>query len=277
MPLPMQGKKLFPGQQNVARRRLRPGAPDRGRGDRALDPAENVAKAYAVEFGFELRPVGISFRARFVARVVPETVRDDVDQRALEFFGVGVAELGFRQFLQAVVKEPWMIERGLQDQRFAARDGGAMTAMERTCRQVRARGDITLFAKSRAPRKLTRRAARAAGLVVPRTAARPDVRRGKQAPQPGGEILPIVTAHSFVGDGPDDFRKPRLERGAPLRRLERSSFALPGPQHVGEWPAVVEHVLDRLAPAGAREIVRILPVRQRGEFETLAGLDQRQG
>src|SRR6516225_2951968 len=151
MPLPMQGKKLLPGQQNVARRRLRPGTPDRWRGNRALDPAENVAKAQAIELGFELRPIGIGFRARFVARVVPETVSDGVDQRALEFFGVGVAELGFRQFFHAVVQQPWMIERGLQDQRLATRDRGAMAAMERTCGKMRARGDVALLPEGRAP------------------------------------------------------------------------------------------------------------------------------
>src|SRR5262249_50507952 len=182
MPLPMQGKKLFPGQQNVARRRLRPGAPDRRRGDRALDSAENVAKAESVEVGFELRPVGISIGARLVPGVVLETVRDDVDQCALELFGVGVAELGFGQFFHAVVQQPRMIERGLQDQRLATRDGGAMAAMERTCRQVRARGDIALLAKGRALRKLTRGATWAAGPGVPRTAARPAARRPEQAP-----------------------------------------------------------------------------------------------
>ena len=46
----MQGKKLFPGQQNIARRGFWPGAPDRGGGDRALDPAENVAEPETGKF-----------------------------------------------------------------------------------------------------------------------------------------------------------------------------------------------------------------------------------
>ena len=79
----MQGKKLFPGQQNIAWRGLGPGAPDRGGGDGALDPAEAVGKAQADKLGLELRPVGVGFRARLSAAVMPKTVGHDVDQRAL--------------------------------------------------------------------------------------------------------------------------------------------------------------------------------------------------
>src|SRR6476646_6498792 len=177
MPLPMQGKKLFPGLQNIARRRLRPGAPDRRRGDRALEPAENIIKAGTRELCFELRTVGAGVGARFVAGIVPETVRHDIDQRALELFRIGVAELGFRQFFHAIVQEPRMIERGLQDQRLAARDGGAMTAMQRACGEMRAGGDIALLAEGRPPRKLARGATWATGLVIPGPAPRPDIRR----------------------------------------------------------------------------------------------------
>ena len=153
----MQGKKLLPGQQNVARRRLRPRAPDRGCGDRALEPAENIIKARPRELSFELRPVGAGLGARFVAGIVPETVRHDIDQRALELFRISVAKLGFRQFFHAVVKEPRMIERGLQYQRLAARDGGAMTAMQRACGEMRAGGDIALLAEGAPPFRAARR------------------------------------------------------------------------------------------------------------------------
>ena len=43
----------------------------------------------------------------------------DIDQRAFEPLGIGVAELERGQFLQVVVQQPGVIERGLQDQRLA--------------------------------------------------------------------------------------------------------------------------------------------------------------
>ena len=52
----------------------------------------------------------------------------DVDQRGLEPFGIGMAELELAEFLQVVVQQPGMVERRLQDQRLAQRDRGAMAA-----------------------------------------------------------------------------------------------------------------------------------------------------
>lgn len=43
----MQGDKLFPGLQNVIMGGLRLGAPDRQRGDGALDAGEQVGKSAA--------------------------------------------------------------------------------------------------------------------------------------------------------------------------------------------------------------------------------------
>jgi len=40
----MQGKKLLPGVQNIVGRGERPDAPDRGRGDGALDARDEVGK-----------------------------------------------------------------------------------------------------------------------------------------------------------------------------------------------------------------------------------------
>jgi len=50
---------------------------------------------------------------------------EDIDQRAFELLRIGVTEFGRGEFLEMIVQEPGMIERGPQDQRFAARDGGA--------------------------------------------------------------------------------------------------------------------------------------------------------
>ena len=66
----------------------------------------------------------------------------DVDQRGLEPFGVGIAELERGQFLQVVVQQPGMIERGLQDQRLAQRHRGAGAAMQRARRHLLADHDI---------------------------------------------------------------------------------------------------------------------------------------
>ena len=57
-------------------------------------------------------------------------VGEHVDQRAFELLRIGVAELGGGEFLHVVVQQPRMIDRGLQDQRLAARNGGAMAAMQ---------------------------------------------------------------------------------------------------------------------------------------------------
>src|SRR5262249_4568614 len=54
----------------------------------------------------------------------------DVYQRRLDLLGVGVAEFEARKMLKVVVQQPGMIDRGLQDQSLAARDDGAMAAMD---------------------------------------------------------------------------------------------------------------------------------------------------
>ena len=102
------------------------------------------------------------------------------------------------------------------------------------------------------------------------------IRRRELLAQPRREILPVIAAHGFVGDGAGDFVQPRFERGAALRRVERSLLALALPQHMRQRTRRAEHVRDSVAAAGAGEIVGILAVGQAGEFQALAGLDQRQ-
>ena len=55
----------------------------------------------------------------------------DVDQGGFEPLGVGMAELEMAEFLEVVVQQPGVIERGLQDQRLAGRHRGAVAAMQR--------------------------------------------------------------------------------------------------------------------------------------------------
>src|SRR5271163_1748565 len=69
-------------------------------------------------------------------------VGKDVDQRAFELLRIGMAEFGRREFLKMLVQQPGVVERRLQDQRFAARDRGAVAAMQRACGKLRARRDI---------------------------------------------------------------------------------------------------------------------------------------
>jgi hypothetical protein len=67
-----------------------------------------------------------------------------------------------------------------------------------------------------------------------------------------------------------------VEPGAPLRRIEAAGLGLALPQHVGERARGADHLADRLAAAGAHQIVRVLPLGQQREFDGLAGLDVRQ-
>src|SRR6476660_1227197 len=115
MPLPMQGKKLLPGVQNVGRRRLLARPPDRRRGDVALDAREELGAAEAAEFGgkFHARSplVGAEAAAALVAGLGGKPVGKGIDQRRLEPAGVGMAEFSFGEFLEAVVQQPWVVER----------------------------------------------------------------------------------------------------------------------------------------------------------------------
>src|SRR5689334_3984553 len=103
MPLPMQGEKLLPGVQNIARRRLLARAPHRGCGDVALDADKELSEAetgeFRVEFGARGVLVGAEAAAASVAGLVGEAVGDRIDQRGLEPAGVGVAKFGFGKLL----------------------------------------------------------------------------------------------------------------------------------------------------------------------------------
>jgi len=55
----------------------------------------------------------------------------DVNQSAFELLRIGMAELCGGELLEMLVQEPRVIDRRLQNQRFAARDRGAVAAMNR--------------------------------------------------------------------------------------------------------------------------------------------------
>src|SRR5215203_1954868 len=155
MPLPMQGDKLIPSHQYVVRRCFRPHPPDRSRGDRLFDPADEVGEATPGQFG-----------ARYVA-IRCAVMGKKVNQGRLQFLGLGMAEFEPGEVFQMVVQKPGMVNRRLQDQGLAAGDSGAMPPMNRTVRELRAGNHVGLAADQRrralewpVPAEPVRRAAR---------------------------------------------------------------------------------------------------------------------
>src|SRR5262245_2308087 len=144
MPLPMQGNKLLPGGQDIIRRSLRPGPPNRGGGDRLVNSRGRLGKSPAVELGHHGRPV----------RRAP--VSENVDHLALELGGFGLAKLYRRELLQMLVQEPGVIDDSLQDERLTRRNGGAMRAMHGARGKLRARGDIGLSEGTRGGWRMAR-------------------------------------------------------------------------------------------------------------------------
>ena len=135
----------------------------------------------------------------------------DIDQRAFEPFGVGMAELERGEFLQMVVQQPRMIERGLQDQRLAPRHRRAMAAMHRARGQLLARPPHRAStrprlaarpgAASRAlPRRASFRPSAARASCRARASRAAALRRREETATAGAEILPVISAHRFVAD-----------------------------------------------------------------------------
>src|SRR5215813_12878016 len=98
MPLPMQADKLRPSYQNIVRSGFRPGTPDRRGRDRQGNAPRHVAQATGGQlplerFGIERGGMG-----------------GDIDERAFQPLGFGMAKFERGEFLQMVVQEPGMIE-----------------------------------------------------------------------------------------------------------------------------------------------------------------------
>src|SRR5262245_62338784 len=117
MPWSMQGDKLLPCGQDVLGCGVRLRAPDRGRGDGPADAAGDLAQAPAAELGGH----GLAVRR--------SAVGDDVDQLALDPGRLGVPELHSCELLEMIVQQPRMVDGGLQDERLAPRNRGAVAAM----------------------------------------------------------------------------------------------------------------------------------------------------
>src|ERR1700726_1259164 len=85
-----------------------------------------------------------------------------------------------------------------------------------------------------------------------------------------------MAPHYFIADAIRQFADPRLERRAPLGRRKRAGLDLARPDHIGEPARGGNHLLDRTAPTGAREIVGILAFGQQCKPKTLSRLEMRQ-
>ncbi len=128
----MQGDKLFPRHQHIVGSGLRPCTPAVGGGDGFLHAPGELGQPPASELGDHGLPVRRAAMGK------------NVDQLALHPRGVGVTELDLGELLQMLVQQPGVIDDGLQDQRLTAGNGGAVAAMDRARRQLRARHDIGL-------------------------------------------------------------------------------------------------------------------------------------
>src|SRR5947209_9800392 len=82
--------------------------------------------------------------------------------------------------------------------------------------------------------------------------------RRKQRPHAFVEILPVIFPHGLIADHVRYFDDALLQPGATLRRIEAAGLRLPLPQHLRERTRSLDHLADRLTPARAEEIVRIL-------------------
>src|ERR1700732_58794 len=119
MPLAMQGDKLFPRHEYVVGGGAAFGTPDRGWRDRLLDASGNLGETASAELGHHAVCVGRT------------AMGENVDNGSLDLRGLGMAQLHGGEFLQMVVQEPGVIDGGLENERFAARDGGTMAAVDR--------------------------------------------------------------------------------------------------------------------------------------------------
>src|SRR5712692_4501398 len=242
MPVPMQGEKLLPGQQDIVASGIRLHAPHRRRGDGARDALPDRVVAPGGKLRMELLALG------------RPVMGENIDQHAFDLLRVGVAELDLRKLLQVLVQKPRVVEHRLEDQRLAPRNGAARPAQDRARGEVRAEHDIGLPAGERLDR---RRATPSPSLAVlprgpaPAKAALAPGRRRlgavEQALEPARQILAVVPTNRLVADGADDLPHAGLERRAPLGRVEPALLALAQPEHFGERAGGCDYLGDRLA------------------------------
>src|SRR5436309_14557872 len=135
MPLPMQGNELLPRGQYIIGRGLRPRAPDRWGGDGLADAPGDLGQSAPAKFGDDRFPVRRSVMGK------------NVEQRGFDLRRLGVTEIEPGELFEMLVQEPGVTDDRLEDQRLAARNGGAVAAMDRARGKLRARDHIALAAR----------------------------------------------------------------------------------------------------------------------------------
>jgi len=159
--------------------------------------------------------------------------------------GVGIEELELGKLLGVVLQEPGVVDHRHQNERLPRRQRGAVAAHDRARREARTRqrqrlreirpaaaaaaegiaaaGEIAEIAGAGL-------AAELAAVLSARALAASRWRwRRHQRAEPRREILGVIFADRFIADAAHHLVHPRLERGAPLRRVERGRFGLAAP------------------------------------------------
>ena len=99
----MQGNELFPRGQHVVGGRFRPRTPDRRRGDGFADACRDFCQSAPGQFAHDRFAIGWP------------VMSEDIEQRRLEVARERVAKLKPGQFLEMIVQQPGIVDRGLQD------------------------------------------------------------------------------------------------------------------------------------------------------------------
>src|SRR6266851_2173034 len=103
MPLAMQGDKLLPRRENIIGGGASFGPPDRRCRDRLLEACGNLGQAPSAELGHH------------AVRVGRTAMGENVDESGLYLRCLGMAELDTGKLLQMIMKEPGVIDDGLQN------------------------------------------------------------------------------------------------------------------------------------------------------------------
>ena len=100
---------------------------------------------------------------------------------------------------------------------------------------------------------------------------------GEEGGDAVGEGLDVVAAHALVGDGAGDLAQPRLQRRAPLGRVEDAGIGLAAPHQIDQRPRGGEDRAHGLAHREARmRSSGSCPGGSRAKRRLLPGVEQRQ-
>ena len=92
--------------------------------------------------------------------------------------------------------------------------------------------------------------------------------------KPLREVVCVVPAQRGIADLRCEIAQTALQRSAPLRRVERLGLRLAPPEHLDERQRVAQRLGDGGGPAGAQQLVGVLPAGQQDKAQGLARLDE---